>query len=107
MGYTHMHEFKFDTELSQQHKHVLHGLTDKVIGTNSFHFHLYHGVTSYLDHTHYFSGITSLPIKTENGHVHKLEGYVETVNNHNHRYFNYTFDDKAYIPDLQLQKAYN
>jgi len=48
-----------------------------MIGIEAFHIHAYYGISSYNGHTHYFSGFTGLPIKTENGHIHRIEGILE------------------------------
>lgn len=93
----HMHKYKFDTTESGHHKHTLSGYTDYMLGINNFHIHYYFGISSYLGHTHYYSGITGLPVKTENGHVHKMEGMVETNTLHEHKYSNQTHEDTAYI----------
>jgi len=94
-----MHEFRFDTDPSNSHTHRLVGYTDYMFGIGSLHFHFYCGTTSYLTHTHYFTGTTGLPIKTSRGHIHKMQGYVETNNYHKHKYSNFTFEDCAYNTD--------
>jgi len=50
-----------------------------MIGIEAFHIHAYYGISSYNGHTHYFSGFTGLPIKTENGHIHRIEGILESL----------------------------
>lgn len=92
----HMHHFKIESAMVQGHYHQLNGYTEYVIGAGRFHFHFYSGVSSYLDHTHYFSGITGFPIKTENGHIHKLEGILEINDSHEHKFIGYTFEEITY-----------
>jgi len=39
-----------------------------------------------------------MPIKTENGHIHKIEGATAYTNGHAHKYKGYTYEDTASIP---------
>ncbi|MCX7923351.1 MAG: YmaF family protein [Clostridia bacterium] len=93
---THIHKYRFDCETENHHKHRLMGYTDNMIGINAIHFHYFFGVSSYDGHSHYYSGITGLPIKTENGHVHKIEGTLESTCLHEHKFASHTFEDVAY-----------
>lgn len=72
-----------------------------MIGFYSFHFHFYYGVCSYNNHTHYFSGVTGMPVKTENGHIHRIEGVLELNFMHIHGYEGYTQEDISYLPSKQ------
>ncbi len=92
----HIHQYKFDSEISNGHKHVLMGYTDSTIGINSFHFHFFYSVCSYNGHTHCFSGFTGLPLRTANGHIHRMEGFLGSNCLHEHRFKNYTFEDVEY-----------
>lgn len=103
---THVHKFKFNSEISIGHAHTLFGRTDYMIGINSFHFHYFYEICSYTGHTHYYSGITSLPVKTLNGHVHKIEGILEFNNNHDHCFNNFTFEDIEYYSQKRKRQAY-
>jgi len=57
-------------------------------------------VSNYITHTHYFSGITSLPIKTDNGHIHRMEGILEYNDFHKHKFRGYTFEDVGYTSSI-------
>jgi hypothetical protein len=94
----HLHEYKLDSSVGNGHRHRIRGYTDSMIGINILHFHYFFGVSSYNNHTHYFSGFTGLPVKTENGHIHKIEGILELNNLHEHSLEGYTFEETAYIP---------
>jgi len=100
----HLHKFNFESGDSAGHKHKIAGYTDNKVGINTFHFHFFYGISSYSSHTHYFSGVTGLPVKTENGHIHKLEGIFEQNNMHNHKFNGYTFEDVAYTPGKQARE---
>jgi len=63
-------------------------------------------VCSYNDHTHYFSGITGIPVKTTNGHIHRMEGVLELNNNHTHKFSNYTSEEISYTKGKVQIKAY-
>ena len=102
----HMHKYRLDSELSNGHKHKITGYTDRVIGISAFHFHSFYGISSYDNHTHYFSGITGLPIKTENGHIHKMEGLLENNSMHEHAYAGHTYEDVAYNSGKLNREAY-
>lgn len=104
--YPHLHRFKFDGKISNNHKHRMLGYTDNMIGLYSFHLHYFYGISSYNGHTHYFSGMTGLPIKTENGHVHKIEGVMEHNCMHDHKFSDLTFEDIEYIPGKRSREAY-
>lgn len=93
----HLHKFEVECGYSGIHMHTIKGYVKNIFGIGRFHFHFYYGVSSYLDHTHYFSGITGIPIQTENGHIHKISGHLESSQGHIHYYNGYTFEDTAYI----------
>jgi hypothetical protein len=92
MGY-HKHRFKFDCKIAQGHDHRLMGYAGNKLGAGKWHIHFYYGVTSYRSHTHYFCGITGMPIKTENGHIHRMDGRLESNSLHTHEYCGYTSED--------------
>jgi len=102
----HLHKYNFECEAVAGHKHRMIGYTDNRLGVNMVHFHFLYGISSYNSHTHYFSGITGLPIKTENGHIHRIEGILESNNMHEHKYCGYTFEDVAYTGRKQTREAY-
>lgn len=93
---SHMHYYEFDTMMQNGHNHKLTGYSDGIFGVSGFHFHFYYGVCSYNDHTHYYSGITGIPVKTKNGHIHKMEGILELNNSHTHKFLNYTSEEISY-----------
>lgn len=95
--FSHQHKFRIECEVVNNHKHTILGYTENTIGFNMFHFHHFWGISSYNGHTHYFSGFSGLPIKTENGHIHKLEGILESNNCHEHNFSGHTFEDVQYI----------
>ncbi|MDP4091844.1 MAG: YmaF family protein [Bacillota bacterium] len=103
---SHMHKYRFESEISNSHKHRIVGYTDRVIGIATFHFHSFYGISSYDNHTHYFSGITGLPIKTENGHIHRIEGILEVNVQHEHSYAGNTMEDVAYKAGKLTQEAF-
>ncbi|HHV60204.1 MAG TPA: hypothetical protein GXX49_07975 [Clostridiaceae bacterium] len=92
----HIHDFKFDAEISNCHTHSVAGYTDCMLGVNALHFHYFSGISTYKNHTHHFSGYTGPPIKTENGHVHKISGYLESRSFHSHKFNNYTYEEVSY-----------
>lgn len=94
---SHLHEFKLECEPVNNHNHRILGYTENTIGFNMFHFHYFWGICSYNFHTHYFSGFTGLPVRTANGHIHKLEGILEANNCHEHKFTGYTFEEVQYI----------
>jgi len=93
----HMHKYKFESADERVHKHRIMGYAGNMFGVGSFHFHFFYGVCSYDNHTHYFSGITGMPFKTENGHVHKMEGILEKNNLHEHKFEGFTFEELSYF----------
>ncbi|MCX7747280.1 MAG: YmaF family protein [Clostridia bacterium] len=101
----HFHQFEFKTENYGIHQHKISDYTEGMVGINSFHFHFFYGISSYDGHTHYFSGHTGLPIKTENGHIHKMEGALEVNNFHEHKYAGHTFEEISYIPTGTVREA--
>lgn len=102
----HMHKYKFESDLSNGHKHRLTGYCDGMIGINSFHFHFFNDISSYKNHTHYYSGITGFSIKTENGHKHRIEGFLEANNGHEHKFKSFTNEDITYLSDGLKHEAY-
>lgn len=101
----HLHKYKIDTELSNGHKHRISGYSGGMVGIRMLHFHFFYGVSSYTDHTHYYSGITGMPIKTEHGHIHKIEGLLEINDLHSHSFKGYTFEETGYVPRNLLREA--
>lgn len=99
---SHAHKFRFDCRTEHGHNHRLIGYAGNMLGLGCLHFHFYYGVSSYTDHTHYFCGITGLPVKTENGHIHKMEGTLEANIRHEHKYKGYTSEDISYIGTSQI-----
>ncbi len=102
----HLHEYRFDSVITNGHKHKIKGYTDCMLGINILHFHYFVGVSSYNNHTHYFSGFTSLPVKTDNGHIHKIESILEINSMHDHLLEGFTFEEIAYIPKKRTSELY-
>lgn len=102
----HIHKYKFESELDKGHKHRLLGYAGSMIGIGNFHFHYFYGISSYCNHTHYFSGITGMAVKTENGHMHRMEGILEYNNLHDHHFSGYTFEDISYINGDSNEQVY-
>jgi hypothetical protein len=100
MGF-HMHKYRFDCKMAQGHDHRILGYAGNMLGVGSLHFHFYYGVSSYRNHTHYFCGITGMTIKTENGHIHKMEGSLESNSLHTHEFSGYTFEDISAVSSTQ------
>jgi len=98
---SHMHKYKIECGMENGHNHRLIGCASGMLGIGSFHFHYYYGVSSYRSHTHYFCGFTGMPVKTENGHIHKMEGILEANDMHEHTYKGYTFEEISYISASQ------
>jgi hypothetical protein len=73
------------------------GYTESMLGFNQIHFHYYFGVCCHNGHSHYFSGISGLPVKKEFGHIHKMDGFLELNNLHEHKFSSYTFEEIEYI----------
>jgi len=96
---SHIHKYKFESKTSNGHNHRLIGHTEGIIGINMFHIHSFYGISSYCGHTHYYSGLSGLPIKTENGHIHKIEGVLELNNLHGHKFCSSTFEEISYLFD--------
>jgi hypothetical protein len=97
----HLHKYRIECQCTQGHCHRITGYAGNMIGFGSFHFHFYYGVSSYDNHTHYFSGMTGMPVKTENGHVHRMEGFLESNGRHEHEFKGYTFEDISYFSTKQ------
>lgn len=107
MVYRHAHYFKIDSKLVQGHLHYIKGYTEYVIGTESFHFHLFIGISTYTDHTHGYSGITGLPVKSEKqGHYHKIQGVLESDGKHEHEFKGYTFEEISYSKGKETREAF-
>ena len=103
---SHLHKYKFESRSVQGHNHKIIGCTDVMMGISTFHFHYFSGISSYNNHTHYFSGYTGLPIKTENGHIHRIEGLLECNNQHEHKFKDYTFEEIEYNKRKLCIKAF-
>jgi hypothetical protein len=103
---THIHKYKIDSEMERGHKHKIIGYADVMLGVSSLHFHFFSGVSSYCNHTHYFSGFTSFPVKTENGHVHKIETLLDNNDLHEHKIAGFTFEEISYISGNVAKEAY-
>lgn len=101
----HIHHFKIESTMTQGHYHRLIGYTEYIIGAGRFHFHLYSGVSTYTDHTHYFSGVTGLPVKTKYGHIHKIEGVLEVNNRHKHKFEGHTFEEISYNKENKTREV--
>lgn len=101
----HMHKFRFNSEMTGGHDHGMCGSVTSAVGFNNFHIHYFSGVSNYRNHTHYFAGFTGFPIKTENGHIHKMEGLLETNNNHVHKYNGETYEEIQYISGKLCKQA--
>ncbi len=97
----HLHKYKLECQITKGHSHRMIGYAGNMIGVGSFHFHFFYGVSSYDNHTHYFSGITGMPVKTENGHIHRMEGLLENNILHEHEFKGYTFEDISYYSSKQ------
>ena len=102
----HLHKYRFETLTSNGHKHILSSYSEAMIGINSFHFHFFSGISSYKNHTHYYNGVTGFPIKTGNGHKHKIEGVLDTNNMHEHKFSSFTNEDVSYHYDGLRHEAY-
>lgn len=97
----HMHKYRFDCRNTDGHNHRLLGYAGNMLGIGSFHFHFYYGISSYRNHTHYFCGITGMPVKTENGHIHRMEGILESNSLHEHEFRGFTLEDISYSSSTQ------
>ena len=102
----HFHKFKMDSKNSCGHDHAITGYAGNMIGINSLHCHMFWGISSYRSHTHYFSGMTGMPIKTENGHIHKMEGMLEMNDSHEHGFTGNTFEEVSYTHGNSMSEAY-
>lgn len=102
----HSHQYKFDSKISAGHTHRIMGYTENMVGIDAIHFHFFYGISSYNNHTHYYSGITGLPVKTENGHMHKIENVLEANCLHEHPITGFTFENISYIPRKSGKEAY-
>jgi len=92
----HSHEYKIDSTPSKNHKHTAKGFCESMLGFGYFHIHYFYGVSSYDNHTHYFYGFTGFPIKTRNGHVHKINKTLKKSFMHKHDIVGYTAEDISY-----------
>lgn len=99
---SHVHKFRLECSIVNGHYHRLLGYAGSMLGLERLHFHFYYGVSSYMDHTHYFCGITGFPVKMENGHIHRMEGLLESNSRHEHKYKGYTSEDISYIGSSQI-----
>ncbi|MDD4496272.1 MAG: YmaF family protein, partial [Eubacteriales bacterium] len=80
----HLHRFELKSDFSGIHFHYIKGYVKSNIGMGKMHVHVYSGVTPAEDHSHNFSGITGPPVKTENGHIHKISGILQRSAGHIH-----------------------
>lgn len=94
---SHLHEFRIDSSIVNGHRHKVIGYTEATVGFNMLHFHYFWGICTYSGHTHYFSGFTGLPIRTDNGHIHRIEGILELNNCHEHSFSGFTHEEVHYI----------
>lgn len=104
--HTHIHKYQFESKDANFHKHKILGYTEHTIGINTLHIHTFYGISSYRGHTHCFSGFTGFPIRTENGHIHKMEGYLEPSKMHQHIFCNYTDEEISYINSKKSARIY-
>jgi hypothetical protein len=102
----HIHKYRFESKKASEHIHTLEGYTDNMVGINAFHFHFYYGICTYNGHTHYFSGITGVPVKTDFGHIHRMDGAMELNSMHEHEYDSYTFENIGYNVKRSIKVAY-
>jgi len=96
MKLRHAHNYRFDSYKVNGHTHRLLGYTEYNFPLLFTHVHFYRGVCSYNEHTHYFSGFTGLPVRTENGHRHKMSGILAECRCHEHKYCHYTSENVEY-----------
>ncbi len=92
----HFHRFDIKSEYSGIHLHQISNYVKYPLGVDFFHVHMYLGISSYLDHAHYYSGITSGPIKTENGHIHMIDSTLQVNRGHKHSFRGYTDEEVSY-----------
>ena len=97
----HLHRFEINSDFFEIHKHKVYGYVRNIFGIQTLHIHFYYGISSCTGHSHSFSGITSAPIKTQNGHIHKISGLLENNKGHEHKFKGYTFEDVSYITGLK------
>ena len=76
----HLHKYNIESSKDNFHIHRISGYSERMIGIESLHLHMISGVSSYIDHTHNFYCRSGFPIKTKNGHIHKIEGILEQKN---------------------------
>lgn len=100
MGF-HKHKYRFECQNISGHNHRLSGYAGNMLGIEAFHLHFYYGISSYRNHTHYFCGITGIPVKTENGHIHRMDGILENNGTHEHEFKGYTCEDISYTSSPQ------
>jgi hypothetical protein len=89
----HIHRFEIESTFAYYHRHKVIGYTDKTVGFDSLHFHIYKGECTLNNHSHHFQGFTSLPIKTKYGHVHLIDTVTDITDEHQHSLKDKTFED--------------
>lgn len=104
--YSHIHKYKLESKAFNGHIHRISGISDTMIGIETFHIHTFFGISSYNGHSHYYTGYTGLPIKTENGHIHKIEGELDVNSEHSHIFKNYTDEEVEYIGTNKLYNSH-
>lgn len=93
----HRHKFEIDSTMNHLHYHRVTGITEPGVGISFYHFHRFSGISNYHQHTHIISGHTSPPIKTENGHMHKINCKLKQSQRHSHNLNGYTFEEIEYM----------
>jgi len=101
----HHHKYKIDSDISEYHKHTINGYVEMMLGFGLLHFHSFSGICTYTDHTHSFKGTTGLPVKTEAGHLHKIEGYLMLQNDHEHKISGFTSEEFEFTDSEQVHGA--
>lgn len=105
----HFHRYDIESQISLFHTHKIIGYTQKTIGLQGIHFHTFYGICSSNNHYHNFHGITSMPIKTNFGHIHKIDIYTDYSNNsqHRHKISCFTHENISIEPNISLDYKYN
>ena len=98
----HLHRFEVKSDFSGIHFHVLKGYVRNNLGLEILHFHTCSGTTPVSDHAHFFSSITGPPMKTQNGHIHKLSGVLQETSGHLHKFSGLTDENISYLSDTNL-----
>lgn len=101
----HKHKYAIESSMDACHLHKLEGLTETLFGFGKLHIHAFYGATSYLNHSHRYSGLTGFPVKTANGHIHRMENILEPTLKHQHKYSGYTTEEVSYSSSYVPGKA--